>query len=98
MTAPGSQVEQLKIKMTQISSSNKPEDIATLAYIWGFPLITMQRQFNFVTSPNVHGLGRGPANTLVCARTLLDASFTGVVSPNTDTLYSVTQFDLKKEP
>jgi hypothetical protein len=98
MTAPGAQIEQLKIKMAQISSSNKPEDIATLAYIWGFPLITMQRQFNFVTNPNVHGLGRGPANILVCARTLVDASFTDVVSPNSDTLYSVTQFDLKKEP
>ena len=98
MTAPGTQIEQLKIKMAQISSSNKPEDITTLAYIWGFPLITMQRQFNFVTNPNVHGLGRGPANTLVCARTLVDASFTDVVSPNSDTLYSVTQFDLKKEP
>jgi hypothetical protein len=98
MSTPGSQVEHLKIKMTQVSSSNKPEDIATLAYIWGFPLVTMQRQFNFVTSPNVHGLGRGPSNTLVCARTLVDASFTDVVSPNSDTLYSVTQFDLKKEP
>src|SRR5215831_15913355 len=85
--------------MTQISSSNKPEDIATLAYIWGFPLVTMQRQFNFVTSPNVRpGLGRGPANTLSCARNLVDASFTDVVSPNSDTLYSLTQFDLKKEP
>ena len=88
MTTPSPQIEQLNAKMTQISSSNKPEDIATLAYIWGFPLITMQRQFNFVTNPNVHGLGRGPANTLVCARTLVDASFTDVVSPNSDTLYS----------
>jgi hypothetical protein len=93
-----SQIEQLNAKMAQISYSNKPEDIATLAYIWGFPLVTMQRQFNFVTSPNVHGLGRGPANTLVCARALVDATFTDVVSPNSDTLYSVTQFDLKKEP
>jgi hypothetical protein len=58
----------------------------------------MHRQFNFVTSPNVHGLGCGPANTLSCARTLIDASFTDVVSPNSDTLYCITQFDLKKEP
>ena len=83
--------------MAQISSSNKPEDIATLAYIWGFPLITMQRQFNFVTSPNVPpGVGRGPANALSCARELINASFTDVVSPNYDTLYCITQFDLKK--
>ena len=33
----------LDIKMAQLSSSNKTEDIATLAYIWGFPLVTMER-------------------------------------------------------
>jgi hypothetical protein len=94
-----SQIEQLNTKMAQISSSNKPEDIATLAYIWGFPLVTMQRRFNFVTSPSVpHGVGRGPANTLSCAHNLLNASFTDVVRPNSDTLYCITQFDLKKEP
>jgi hypothetical protein len=94
-----SMIEQLNTKMAQISSSNKPEDIATLAYIWGFPLVTMQRQFNFVTSPNVpHAVGRGPANTLSCARNLINASFTDIVSPNSDTLYCSTQFDLKKEP
>lgn len=97
-TTSNSQIEQLNTKMAQIASSNKPEDIATLAYIWGFPLVTMQRQFNFVTSPNIHGLGRGPANTLSCTRTLVDASFTDIVSPNSDTLYCITQFDLKKEP
>jgi hypothetical protein len=89
----------LDIKMAQLSSSNKTEDIATLAYIWGFPLVTMERQFNFMTSPNVPpGPGRGPANTVSCARELVNASFTDVVSPNTDTLYCQTQFDLKYEP
>ncbi len=91
--------EDLNLRMTQLSSSDKPEDIATVAYIWGFPLVTMERQFNFMTSPNVPlGIGRGPANTLACARDLINASFTDVVSPNSDTLYCQTQFDLKKEP
>jgi hypothetical protein len=62
----------------------------------------MERQFNFVTSPNVPpGIGRGPANTLSsnsCARDLVNASFTDVVRPNADTLYCVLQFDLKNEP
>jgi hypothetical protein len=90
---------QLDIKMSQLSSSNKSQDIATLAYIWGFPLVTMKRQFDFMTSPNVPpGPGRGPANANNCARELTNASFTDVVSPNTDTLYCQTQFDLKKEP
>ena len=33
--------EELNVQMAQLSSSNKPEDIATLAYIWGFSLVTM---------------------------------------------------------
>jgi hypothetical protein len=96
-TTSGSLIEQLNTK-AQISSSNKPEDIATLAYIWGFPLLTIQRQFNFATRSNTPGIGHSPANTLSCARTLIDPSFTDIVSPNSDTLYCVTQFDLKKEP
>ena len=90
---------ELDIKMAQLTTSNKSEDIATLAYIWGFPLVTMERQFNFVTNPNVPpGPGRGPANTISCARELANASFTDIVSPNADTLFCYTQFDLKNEP
>jgi hypothetical protein len=92
-------IEELNQKMAQLSSSDKPEDIATLAYIWGFPLITMERQFNYVTSPNVPpGIGRGPANSISCASELADANFTDVVTPNSDTLYCQTQFDLTNEP
>jgi hypothetical protein len=59
----------------------------------------MERQFHFVTSPNVlPGVGRGPANMISCAHNLVNASFTDVVSPNSDTLYCQTQFDLKNEP
>ena len=83
--------------MAQLSLSDQPEDIATLAYIWGFPLVTMERQFNFVTSPNIPpGSGRGPANSVSYAPDLVNASFTDVVTPNSDTLYCQTQFDLKK--
>ncbi len=44
------------------------------------------------------GVGRGPANTITCARNLQNASSTDVVSPNSDTLYCFVHFDLKKEP
>ena len=99
-SASQSPIEQLNTKMAQISSSNNPVDIATLAYIWGFSLVTMDRQFNFVTNPNVppEGVGRGPANTLTCNRDLADVNSTDVVSPNSDTLYCFVHLDLKKEP
>jgi hypothetical protein len=92
----------LDVKMAQLTTSNDPADIATLAYIWGFPLVTMERQFNFVTSPNIPpGVGRGPPNmksSSTCATELVNASITDVVSPNSDTLYCPVQFDLSKEP
>jgi hypothetical protein len=92
----------LDVKMAQITTSNDPADIATLAYIWGFPLVSMERQFNFVTNPNVPpGVGRGPANMISvssCAQNLINASFSDVVTPNSDTLYCFIQFDLTNEP
>jgi hypothetical protein len=92
-------LEELNVRMAQLSASNKPEDIATLAYVWGFPLVTMERQFNYVTNPNIPpGPGRGPANSLSCARDLVNASFTDIVNPNSDTLYCLGQLDLNKEP
>jgi hypothetical protein len=89
----------LDAKMAQITTSNNPADMATLAYIWGFPLVTMERQFNFVTNPNIPpGPGRGPENMKSCATELVNASFTDVVTPNSDTLYCQVQFDLTNEP
>jgi len=85
--------------MAQLSNSKTPDGIATLAYIWGFPLVTMERQFNYMTNPNVPpGPGRGPANSVSCVRDLVNASYTDVVNPNSDILYCRTQFDLNKEP
>jgi len=96
---PQLSIEELNVQMAQLSSSDKLEDIATLAYIWAFPLVTMDRQFNFVTSPNVPpGVGRGPANSISCATELVGPDFTDVVTPNSDTLYCQSQFDLTKEP
>jgi hypothetical protein len=92
----------LDAKMAQIATSSNPADIATLAYIWGFPLVTMERQFNFVTNPNIPpGVGRGPVNMISassCAQNLVNASFSDVVTPNSDTLYCFIQFDLTNEP
>jgi hypothetical protein len=89
----------LNEKMAELVSSNKPQDIATLAYIWGYPLVTMERSSNYFTSPNSPPVvGQGPANTISFARQIVNASFTNVVSPNADTLYGISWLDLKKEP
>jgi hypothetical protein len=88
----------LSEEMKRIVSSNNPVDIATLAYIWGYPLVIKKRFTDFSTSPNVPtGPTRGPVNTLVHARNLINASSTDVVRPNADTLYSLAYLDLRKE-
>jgi hypothetical protein len=89
----------LQIKMAQLSSSNKTEDIATLAYIWGYSPISMERSFNWFTNPKVPtGPSHGPANTLNCNRELVNANDTDVVMPNADTLYCVGWMDLSDGP
>jgi hypothetical protein len=91
--------EQLYTTMAEISNSDKPEDIATLAYLWGYPLITVQRSFDYFTNPNTpQVVGQGPANEINCATQLINASFKDVVSPNDDTLYCQSWMDLTEEP
>jgi hypothetical protein len=91
--------EELDKKMAEISTSNKPEDMATLAYIWGFPLVNVKRTIDFTTSPNIpEGPGRGPINTLNHFRVFPNANFTDIVRTNVDTLYSAGYYDLKNEP
>jgi hypothetical protein len=85
--------------MTDLESSNNPQDIATLAYIWGYPLISVVRTIDFSTSPNVPaGIGRGPINTFSNFKNFPTSNFTDIVRLNVDTLYSLGYLDLEKEP
>jgi hypothetical protein len=97
-TAPMN-VQQLDNIMKQLTSSDKPDDIATLAYIWGFPLVNVIRTVDFTTSPNIPaGPGRGPENSFSHFRVFPDANFTDVVRTNVDTLYSIAYLDLENGP
>ncbi|MFZ0512356.1 MAG: hypothetical protein WAM14_12175 [Candidatus Nitrosopolaris sp.] len=55
----------LDAKMLQLTASNKPQDIATLAYIWGYPLVTVAGSFTYYTNPKTPpSPGEGPVNTI----------------------------------
>lgn len=75
-------------------------DKETEAIVFGYPLVLMDVTRQVMTSvPNVdEAHHKAPINQLVHLRELPDASFTDVVSPNVDTLYSIAFLDLKKEP
>jgi len=68
---------------------NEAEAIATLGYIYGYPLVLM----------DVSRAARpAPANRFDHRAEFPDDTFTDVVSPNVDTLYSTAWLDLQKEP
>lgn len=94
-----SQIEQLNKTMAELESSNNPQDISTLAYIWGYPLVSEVRLVDYSTSPNVPAApGRGPINTFNNFQSFPTSNFTDIVRINVDTLYSLAYLDLEKEP
>jgi hypothetical protein len=73
--------------------------IATDAYVYFYPLITMdvtRKQFTNI-EPGKE-LGKGPMNMFNNVGEYPPANFKGVVRPNFDTLYSIAYLDLTKEP
>jgi hypothetical protein len=88
----------LAAKMLQLLSSNKPQDIATLAYIWGYPLVTIAGSYAYYTTKGVPNLGEGPVNTINFARSLSNTSWVQYVSPNVNALYGNAWLNLAKGP
>ena len=74
------------------------QDIASEAYIFGYPLVLMdvtrQVSTNFPASCD----DGAPINQLGQKRTFPDDTFAAVVSPNADTLYTFAFLDLSHEP
>ncbi|MFI6421333.1 DUF1254 domain-containing protein [Streptomyces sp. NPDC050842] len=68
--------------------------LATEAWLFGYPLMLMDTTRRAMTS----GPQEPPVNAFSHRREFPDASFTSVVSPNADTLYSIAWLDLRAEP
>jgi len=82
----------------QTVSPQEAEQIAYDATVYGFPLVIMEltRQvFTAVPAPTADG---SPVNQFGNKKTFPDATFTNVVNPNADTLYSSAWIDTAKEP
>ncbi len=72
--------------------------LARDAYVYGYPLVTMEitrRQFTNVTKA---GDQRAPMGQFANMRRYPSADFRGVTAPNADTLYSAAWLDVSKEP
>ncbi|RLS34671.1 MAG: DUF1254 domain-containing protein [Planctomycetota bacterium] len=87
--------EQTVKKLTQ----QEANEIAVEAYIFAYPLITMEisrQQFTNIEPGKM--IGRGPMNTFTHVPEFPPADFRAVVRPNFDTLYSTAWLDLTAEP
>ena len=74
------------------------EDLATQAWIFGYPLLIAAVSRDVMTAVPSPVAMKAPLNQFAYARTTPDATFTDVVSPNADTLYSSGWLDVSTEP
>lgn len=71
---------------------------ASDAYVYGYPLVTMEITRRVMTNAAAVEAMRGPMGQFIRARTYPDATFRDVTAPNADTLYTVVWLDVGKEP
>lgn len=67
-------------------------------YIYAYPLVLMNTTKDLLTATPRLTETKAPLNQFLHMREFPDPSFTEVVSPNADTLYSQAWLDLSKEP
>ena len=68
------------------------------AYVYGYPLITMEMTRRRSTNVGAPEGTRAPMGQFAKLRTYPDASFKTVTAPNADTLYTDAWLDVSKEP
>ncbi|PWS34952.1 hypothetical protein DFH01_21680 [Falsiroseomonas bella] len=71
---------------------------ASEAYIFGYPLVTMEMTRRVITNVAEPAGTRGPMGHIIKLRQYPDASFRDVTAPNADTLYTTSFFDVGREP
>ena len=74
------------------------KEAAIEAYIFGYPLVTMEMTRRVMTNVAAPEGTRAPMGQFVRMRAYPDATFKDVTAPNADTLYTTTWLDLTKEP
>lgn len=95
----GAQAQPASVAMTQPASADEALIIAQEAYVYLYPLITMDvtRKQLINIDPEASPLG-GPANKFTHVRAYPPADMRAVVRPNFDTLYSTAWLDLTDGP
>lgn len=79
-------------------SADDAKAIGTDAYIFGYPLVTMEYTRRVMTNLAQPVATKAPMGQLVRMRTYPNASFRDVTAPNADTFYTTGWIDVSKEP
>ncbi|MCK1445678.1 DUF1254 domain-containing protein [Bradyrhizobium sp. 48] len=72
--------------------------LATDAYIFGYPLVTMEMTRRVITNVAAPVGTKAPMGQIIKLRKYPDAFFRDVTAPNADTLYTTAFLDVGKEP
>lgn len=79
-------------------SAQEARQIAEEAYIYGYPLITMEMTRRVMTNVSEPDGKRAPMGHLLKYRSYPTAEFKDVTAPNADTLYTTAWIDVGDEP
>ncbi|HUB46368.1 MAG TPA: DUF1254 domain-containing protein [Acetobacteraceae bacterium] len=81
-----------------VLSADQAREFAIAAYIYAYPLVLMEYTRRNQTNVADVVPGKAPMNQFGHRATFPDATFTAVVRPNADTLYSTLWFDVSNQP
>lgn len=84
--------------LTDLVTGSEEFWTAVDAYIYGYPLVTMEMTRRVVTNVAETRGSRGPMGHLIKLREYPNASFRDVTAPNADTLYTTAFVDVGDEP
>src|SRR5262245_40251242 len=84
--------------LTDVIEGTEDFLVALDAYVYGYPLITMEMTRRVITNVAKPEGTRAPMGQLIKLRSYPDANFRDVTAPNADTLYTTSFFDVGDEP
>jgi len=83
---------------TSTANTAALSELATDAYVYGYPLVTMEYTRRVLTNTATPQATAAPMGQFVRMREYPNAQFRAVTAPNADTLYTTAWFDVDEEP
>jgi hypothetical protein len=98
LLATGSRALAFDGPITDLVEGAEDFGVASDAYIYGYPLVTMEMTRRVITNAAEVAGTHGPMGQIIKLRSCPDAAFRDVTAPNADTLYTTAFFDVGDEP